>query len=583
MPAPKRRRIEPTDDWQQLSLLISWPEQLAYEMIRPVVLFGFTPAERAHQTGSVARTIHRKADRFSAHGIASLFAGFRDVKQADRRMLPPHLRQLIVDRKAEYPALTPHELATLCYVAAGRRPSSHTVKRVLATGPKPTSISRRYPRYHQFTGAAERRLAIIRLHAEGWTVTSIAKYLETTRPRIYETLRRWVDDGVSGLEDRAHSANNPRRKVDVRAMNEVRKLQKNPELGEFRIHAALLQIGIKLSPRTCGRILALNRSLYGLEKPKQAPREPKAMPFEASRRHQYWTVDVRYLDMHQLGGGMIYVISILENFSRAILASAVSRTQDLTAYLMVLWAAIRQHGSPEALVSDGGGIFKAKEAMRIYAALGIRKEQIDRKQAWQSFIETHFNVRRRMADWHFARAETWTELVASHDQFIADYNYQVHWAHRDRQDSRQSPAEVLGWVRGVQRDPVELHRIFYATRFGRKLDKLGYVRFRHWRIYGEHGLARRHAAVWLYGETLLLEFSEEPLAQYTVAYEPDRRHLRDVAPRQLFETRYRSPQLPLWELGEGEWLRVLRIPPFLRQERRSPTVEQLCFAVPGLQ
>ena len=50
-------------------------------------------------------------------------------------------------------------------------------------------------------------------------------------------------------------------------MNEVRKLQENPELGEFRVHAALLQLGIKLSPRTCGRILALNRSLYGLDKP----------------------------------------------------------------------------------------------------------------------------------------------------------------------------------------------------------------------------------------------------------------------------------------------------------------------------
>ena len=78
---------------------------------------------------------------------------------------------------------------------------------------------------------------------------------------------------------------------------------------------------------------------------------------------------------------MTYVISILENFSRAILASAVSRNQELTAYLMVLYAAIRQHGSPEALVSDGGGIFKTKEAMRIYAALGIKKEQIEKKQA----------------------------------------------------------------------------------------------------------------------------------------------------------------------------------------------------------
>lgn len=579
MPRPKRQHVAPTNEWQQLRLLLDWPEQVLYELIRPVVLFGRSAGERAKETGAAARTLHRKADRFDAHGMASLFADFRESKQQDRRMLPPPLRQLIVDRKTEYPAFTPHELATLCYVASGRRPSSHTVKRIVATGPKPTSLSRRYPRYHQFTDPAERRLAIIRLHAEGWTVTSIAAYLKTNRPRVYEVLRRWVDEGVKGLHDKPPIPKHPQRKVDLRAINEVRRLQENPELGEFRVHAALLQLGIKLSPRTCGRILSLNRALYGLDIPAKAPHEPKPMPFQASRRHQYWTVDVRYLDMHQLGGGMIYVISILENFSRAVLASAVSRTQDLTAYLMVLYAAIRQHGSPEALISDGGGIFKAKEAIRIYAALGIRKEQIDKKQAWQSYIETHFNVQRRMADWHFAHAETWTELVASHDQFVADYNYQIHWAHRDRQDDRHSPAEVLGWVQGGQRDPADLHRIFYSTRFGRKLDKLGYVRFRHWRIYGERGLARRQAAVWLYGETLLLEFSDEPLAQYRVTYEPDRRHLRDVVPWQLFETQHRGPQLSLWELGDGEWLKVVRLPPYTRSMSHPSRAVQSSLAL----
>jgi hypothetical protein len=150
----------------------------------------------------------------------------------------------------------------------------------------------------------------------------------------------------------------------------------------------------------------------------------------------------------------------------------------------------------------------------------------------------------------------------------------VHWAHRDRQDSRHSPAEVLGWVQGVQREPAELHRIFYATRFGRTLDKLGYVRFRHWRIYGEHGLARRQAAVFLYGETLLLEFSDEPLAQYSVEYEPDRRHLRDVVVRQLFETQYHSPQLPLWELGDGEWFKVLRVAASAPRREGHTTGEQ---------
>jgi hypothetical protein len=91
-------------------------------------------------------------------------------------------------------------------------------------------------------------------------------------------------------------------------------------------------------------------------------------------------------------------------------------------------------------------------------------------------------------------------------------------------------------------------------------------------------LARRRAAVWLYRETLLLEFSDEPLAQYSVTYEPDRSHLDEVVPRQLFETRYRSPQLQLWELGDGEWLQVIRLPRPEAQSRVVANIDQLALA-----
>jgi hypothetical protein len=43
-------------------------------------------------------------------------------------------------------------------------------------------------------------------------------------------------------------------------------------------------------------------------------------------------------------GKPVYVISILENFRRALLASVVSPRQDLTAYLIVLRAAVWVHG-----------------------------------------------------------------------------------------------------------------------------------------------------------------------------------------------------------------------------------------------
>jgi hypothetical protein len=154
----------------------------------------------------------------------------------------------------------------------------------------------------------------------------------------------------------------------------------------------------------------------------------------------------------------------------------------------VLYAAVERYGSPETLVTDGGGIFRAKQAKAIYAALGIRKKEIERGRPWQSYIETAFNVQRRMADHRFAEAVSWTELIAAHDRFVENYNAQAHWAHRDRADGRRSPSEVLGFLSGVRHREQELGRAFFSSRFSRTLDSLGYARFRHWRIYGEEAL-----------------------------------------------------------------------------------------------
>src|SRR5215217_9734601 len=70
--ARRRRRVGPTDDWEQLELLCLWPEQRDYELIRPLVLFGSPAAERAGETGAASeRTLQRRARRF---GISTLRA-----------------------------------------------------------------------------------------------------------------------------------------------------------------------------------------------------------------------------------------------------------------------------------------------------------------------------------------------------------------------------------------------------------------------------------------------------------------------------------------------------------------------------
>jgi hypothetical protein len=49
------------------------PEQATYEQLRPIVLFGQSAAARARETGVPERTLRRKAARFDAIGMRSLF------------------------------------------------------------------------------------------------------------------------------------------------------------------------------------------------------------------------------------------------------------------------------------------------------------------------------------------------------------------------------------------------------------------------------------------------------------------------------------------------------------------------------
>src|SRR5438309_2308403 len=79
MPAPKRQPIAPTDDWHQLQLLVDWPEQLTYELIRPVVLFGRSVAQRARETDGAVRTIRRYG---SSEALVSDGGGIFKAKQA---------------------------------------------------------------------------------------------------------------------------------------------------------------------------------------------------------------------------------------------------------------------------------------------------------------------------------------------------------------------------------------------------------------------------------------------------------------------------------------------------------------------
>ncbi len=142
----------------------------------------------------------------------------------------------------------------------------------------------------------------------------------------------------------------------------------------------------------------------------------------------------------------VYVTTVFENFSRMVLSSTISPTQIQWDYLSVLTDAIRRYGAPEAIVTDGGGIFYSNAAWQLYDMLGIRKERIEAGEPWQNYRrDSLFSIQRRLTDHAFSNARTWPEIQRAHKTWWTNYNSEHHFAHRARQDGRQSPPTCCAW------------------------------------------------------------------------------------------------------------------------------------------
>src|SRR5579863_8688949 len=96
-------RREVTHNWEEIRPLLKDAAQITYEIIRPILLFGVSPRERAEETGMSKSAIYYKANLFDVSGMAGLMPPMPPpaVAKEDKRVLPPPMRQAIVDAHAE--------------------------------------------------------------------------------------------------------------------------------------------------------------------------------------------------------------------------------------------------------------------------------------------------------------------------------------------------------------------------------------------------------------------------------------------------------------------------------------------------
>jgi putative transposase len=560
------------------------PIQHDYEVIRPIVLFAETAAERSRQTGVERTVVGDKARRFVLEGMLGLADRRAETAGRKGHTYPDAIAGYIVYLKQLYPPIHLREIARIVQRKFGYKTNHHTLKRFLEPYNTPIQLELGLTTFSTFADAYQARWTVVRMAYEGWNKKSIADCLKLSRTHVYTILEAFERDGFAGLEDqRTRPPQHPDNQLTLPLLKEILDIQREyPRAGRFRVHGILAQQHAEPPPseRTVGRAMAINRQFHGAPGPWQSARDEhpdavsfKHLPYRPAYRHHLWFTDIRYLV--QLDGNWVYSICLIEGYSRKIVAGMASPHQDLTAILQILFAALAEYGCPQAIVSDNGSVFRAGDYLAILRALDIEPLHIEQGKPWQNMIEAQFKVQLRLADFHFEQAQTLDDVQNQHAAFIETFNTTPHWAHRTRADGHRTPVEVLGWLRGRVVEPQRLRELFGRTEFLRTVNRYGFVSVQRFYLYAENGLARQRVSIWIYEGQLRIEYHKTLLARYRCIYDRKHGQLHDVNEPLLYTTPFTSPQLELIELDDEQWRKCQRRPLSIYSRRRAMVPEQL--------
>jgi putative transposase len=150
---------------------------------------------------------------------------------------------------------------------------------------------------------------------------------------------------------------------------------------------------------------------------------------------QVWATDITYVPMAH---GFVYLVAVIDWFSRRVLSHRVSITMEAGFCIEALQEALAKHGKPEIFNSDQGSQFTSAEFTSVLLKSGIAIS-MDGKGSWRDnvFIERLW----RSVKWEevYLRAyDTVSEARTSIGSYLSFYNSGRPHSSLDRQTPDQA-------------------------------------------------------------------------------------------------------------------------------------------------
>lgn len=172
---------------------------------------------------------------------------------------------------------------------------------------------------------------------------------------------------------------------DVIVLNEIRDIyQESPFYGYRRILVALRQKGFIVNHKKLQRLLNIAgiKAIYPSKKTSIKNSKDKVYPYLLrdliiDRPNQVWAVDITYIKIKH---GFVYLICLIDLFSRKIMGWALSTFLDTQPCLEALTSALKQ-STPDIVNSDQGCQFTSLMWVEFLAQHNI-KISMDGKGRW---------------------------------------------------------------------------------------------------------------------------------------------------------------------------------------------------------
>lgn len=180
---------------------------------------------------------------------------------------------------------------------------------------------------------------------------------------------------------------------DLRLMRRIDELHMEyPFAGSRMMKGLLRQEGFpsgRLHVATCMKRMGLQALYRRPNTSKPAPGH-KVYPYllrrlAVTRPNQVWAMDITYIPVAR---GFVYLVAVLDWYSRKVLAWRLSTTLETGPCIEALKEAMRGHGKPEIMNSNQGSQFASIDFTKTLKDAGIQIS-MDGKGAWRDnvFVE----------------------------------------------------------------------------------------------------------------------------------------------------------------------------------------------------